>query len=123
MPHSVVHDAGPEGHVVAISGDADVTAAADLEGCMVEAVTAGARRVTIDLSEATLIDSRTIAALVRWDGKLSSVGGALPIACPNPNILRMLATIGLDQSLSIFASRGEAAANCRGASAFKPVSS
>ncbi len=109
MPHSVAHHADAPGHVIAVSGDADVGAAVDLEECLVEAVTAGARSVTIDLSGATLIDSRTIGVLVGWDERLSSAGGALKIVCPNPNILRMLETMGLDQSLSVFSSRAEAA--------------
>ena len=109
MPHSIAHDAAAPGHVIALAGDADVGAASDLEGFLVEAVTAGARQVTIDLSDATLIDSRTIAVLVDWDERLRAAGGALSIVCPNPNILRMLATMGLDQSLAIFSSRAEAA--------------
>jgi len=109
MPYSIAHDVDAPGHVIALAGDADVGAASDLEGCMVEAVTAGARRVTIDLSDATLIDSRTIAVLVGWDERLRAARGALPIVCPNPNILRMLGTMGLDQSLSIVSSREEAA--------------
>lgn len=108
MPHSIAHDASERGHEIFVSGDADVAAAPDLEECMVEAFTAGARVVTVDLSGATLIDSRTIGVLVRWDERLSSAGGVLKIICPNPNILRMLETMGLDQSLSVFSSRGEA---------------
>lgn len=113
MPYSVAHDPDAPGHVIVVSGDADVTTAADLEECMVEAVTSGARLVTVDLSEAALIDSRTIGVLVGWTERLGSAGGALPIVCPNPNIRRMFTSIGLDQSLSLVSSRGEAASVAR----------
>jgi len=99
--------------VIVVSGDADVTTAADLDECVVEAVTSGARLVTVDLSEAALIDSRTIGVLVGWTERLGSGGGALPIVCPNPNIRRMFTSIGLDQSLSLVSSRGEAASVAR----------
>jgi anti-sigma B factor antagonist len=96
--------------VIAISGDADVGAALDLEQRLEELARTGARTVTVDLSGATLIDSRTMGVLVGWDERLRSQSGALPIVCPNPNVLRMLATMGLDQSLAIYPSHAEAAA-------------
>ena len=110
MPHSIVQYDGKLGPVIAISGDADVRAAIDLKERIEEAVTAGARSVTIDLSGATLVDSRTIGVLVSWDERLRSESGALAIVCPNPNILRMFASMGLDRSLSLYPSHGEAAA-------------
>lgn len=110
MPYSIAQYANKLGPVIAISGDSDVTAAVDLDERMKAALTAGARTATIDLSGATLIDSRTIGVLVGWDERLRSASGALSIVCPNPNILRMLASMGLDQSLSIYPSHGEAAA-------------
>ncbi len=113
MPHTIAEYANNLGPIIAISGDADVTAALALEECLVGTVAAGERRVTIDLSAATLIDSRTIGVLVGGDERMRSLGGALSIVCPNPNILRMLATMGLDQSLSIYRSHGEAAAASR----------
>ena len=113
MPHSIADYANNLGPVIAISGDADVAAALDLEERLAGAVTTGARSVTIDLSAATLIDSRTIGVLIGWDERLRAAGGAFFVICPNPNILRMLATMGLDQSLSIYASHAEAAAAAR----------
>ena len=110
MPHSITDYANERGPVIAIAGDADVGAALALEERLAEAVTGGARIVTIDLSGATLIDSRTIGVLVGWEERLRSAGGLLPIVCPNPNILRMLETMGLDQSLSIYASHTDEAA-------------
>ena len=109
MHYSIEHDVDAPGHVIVISGDADFAAASELEGWMVEAVTSGARVVTIDLSEVTLVDSRTIGMLVGWTERLEAAHGALPIVCTNPNVLRMFSSIGLDQSLSIFDSRSEAA--------------
>ena len=47
--------------------------------------------------------------LVGWTERLEAAHGALPIVCTNPNVLRMFSSIGLDQSLSIFDSRSEAA--------------
>lgn len=110
MPHSIAQYADKLGPVIAISGDADVGAAVDLEKRIEDAISGGARTVTIDLSGATLVDSRTIGVLVGWDERLRSEKGALPIVCPNPNILRMLGAMGLDQSLAIYPSRAEAVA-------------
>ena len=75
---------------------------------MTAAVAGGETSVIIDLSDATLVDSRTIAVLVEWTEKLSSRDGSLGIICTNANILRLLARIGLDRTLAVYPNRDEA---------------
>lgn len=109
MPYSIHSEPDPHGPLIVLAGDADLTAAADLDEMVIGAVANAERLVTVDLSDATLIDSRTIAVLVEWTEKLSSTGGKLQIICADPNILRLLARIGLDRTLNVVASREEAA--------------
>ena len=108
MPYSIRSEPGPDGRLIVLSGDADLTAAAELQEMVTAAASEGDKTVTIDLSDATLIDSRTISVLVEWTESLSSAGGRLQVICSNPNILRLLARIGLDRTLRVFATRDEA---------------
>ncbi len=108
MPYSIQPEPDPHGAVIAVTGEADVLAAEELKGVIGAAAEAGHGTVTIDLSDATLVDSRTIGVLVDWTGRLSAAGGGLQLVCDNPNILRLLARIGLDRTLAVFPSREEA---------------
>lgn len=108
MPYSIQLEPGPQGSFIVLAGDADLSAASDLEEMVTAAVAGGERAVIVDLTDATLIDSRTIAVLVQWTEKLATAGGSLRIVCANPNILRLLARIGLDRTLTVFPNRDEA---------------
>jgi anti-anti-sigma factor len=107
LAYSIQSEPDPNGPLISLAGDADLGAAADLEEMVIGAVANGERSIRVDLSEATLIDSRTIAVLVEWTEKLSEAKGSLRVICSNPNILRLLARIGLDRTLTVVATREE----------------
>ena len=108
MPYSIQPEPDPHGSVIAVAGEADVLAAGELKELLGAAAEAGNETVTIDLSEATLVDSRTIGVLVDWTGRLADAGGSLKIVCDNPNVLRLFTRIGLDRTLALFPTREEA---------------
>jgi anti-sigma B factor antagonist len=95
--------------VVAVEGDADLNSAGALHAAIEEA-SRESDVVIIDLSGATLIDSRTIGVLASWVQKRRDDGARMPIVCAEPNIRRLFATIGLEGEFEFFASR-EAALN------------
>jgi anti-anti-sigma factor len=90
--------------VVVVTGDADLTAAGALGDALSEAA-ATTDRVVVDLSGATLIDSRTIGTLANWATELSARGGGLMIVCADPEILRLFRTIGLESSFDFYPDR------------------
>ena len=96
----------PGGRVVAIAGDADVSAAGEVDAAIERA--SGDGHVVVDLTEATLIDSRTIGVLMGWTRKLQADGAKLPIATDDPDLLRVFVTIGLEREFDFFPSRAAA---------------
>ncbi len=62
-------------------------------------------RVLVDLDRATLVDSRIIAVLAAWTGRLRAQGGSLPIICSNPNIHRIFELMGLDREFEFVRTR------------------
>jgi anti-sigma B factor antagonist len=114
MTHSISSDADPAGHVVAVSGEADATAAPALDDAVQAAVRAvleaGAERtIIIDLTETTFIDSRTIGVLATWVEELGAKGWRVPIVCTDSNLLRLFGLIGLEQTFDFFPTRAAAA--------------
>ena len=102
MSGSVENHQGPGGRpLIRVEGDADVTVAPALDEAIEEAA-AGQSVVIVDLSEATLIDSRTIGVLANWVEKLRAAGGDLPLVGASADILRLFRTIGLEGSFNFF---------------------
>ena len=115
MSHSIHSEPHPDGHVIAIAGEADAAASPALDdalrGAVVEvaAVDSG-RTIIVDLSEASFVDSRTIGVLVNWVGQLAEKGWRMPIVCSDPNMLRLFGMIGLQQTFDFFETREAASA-------------
>lgn len=89
--------------MVAIAGDADVSSADGLNAAIEEAT--GNGPIVIDLSEATLVDSRTIGVLAGWHKTLRLTDGGLRLVATDPDLLRLFATIGLEREFEFFPSR------------------
>ena len=105
MPYVVRQEVDEIGTVVSVQGDADASAASEL----LRVITGlDASTVVVDLSEATLIDSRTIAVLVDRTEHLRAAAGDLIVVCADRNILRLFRRIGLDSELTIVDSRAAA---------------
>ena len=95
--HVVAGDAGP---VVMLSGEADITTVKQLEDALDAQITAGARILTVDLSELRFADSATIGALVRAARTLKASGGRLDLTNPSPAVAQMLALLGIVESMT-----------------------
>lgn len=86
-----------------IEGDADVSSADDLDAAIREA--SGNGPIVVDLSDATLIDSRTIGVLAGWHKTLRLTDGGLRLVADDPDLLRIFATIGLEREFEFHPSR------------------
>ena len=73
---------------VVVAGEADLYTAPELKEALIGAIEGGARRVLLDLSSSTFIDSTTLGVLHRRRSPARPAGGELAIACPDPNIRR-----------------------------------
>ena len=98
----------PDVQVIAVAGEADLTAVPHLEEAL--RIASGKTKVVIvDLTETTFIDSPTIGVLVNWTERLQASESRLTIVCTNSDLLRIFRQIGLDQTLQIVDSRPPAA--------------
>ena len=96
--------AGASGPVIALSGEADVSSAAQLSELITAQLSGGTRNLTIDASGLSFADSMSIRMLVLAAKTLRERGGGLVLLRPQRPVTRILTLIGADQMITI---RGE----------------
>jgi anti-sigma B factor antagonist len=92
---------GETGSVLMLSGEADLTTAAELTDALTAQLATGARHLTVDLSRLRFADSAVIRALVLADRMLKNRGGGLALADPQPGVARALSLLGVDQAIEV----------------------
>ncbi len=97
-----------ETHVIELGGEVDLYTAPEFKERMVQVIDAGRRRLVVDLSRASFIDSTTLGVLVGGVKRLRDVDGSLVIVCSDPSILKIFEITGLDRIFPIHASQEEA---------------
>jgi anti-anti-sigma factor len=97
--------------VLVAGGELDYAASPQLKERLTETIDAGMRRLVLDLSMATFIDSTAIGVLVGAVMRLHELGGgALTIVCAEENrrVLRIFEIAGVDSLIALHRSREEA---------------
>lgn len=107
MTVSIQSVAIPQGQVIAIGVEADGSVSHRLDATIGDAVRAVVgdgreRRILVDVSDLTFIDSKTIGVLLGWAKDLSRRGWKMPIVGANSNLLRLFGLVGLDSSFAFF---------------------
>ena len=97
-------------HVIELGGEVDLYTAPEFKERMVELIESGKKRIVVDLSQATFIDSPTLGVLVGGVKRLRPAGGSLAIVCADQNICKIFEITGLDRVFPIHGSREEALA-------------
>ena len=82
-------------------GEVDVFTAPLLRERLVELVEGGARRLIVDLSEVSFLDSTGLAVLVGVWQRMRNHDGFFAVAAANERIERVLRTTRLDESLKL----------------------
>jgi anti-sigma B factor antagonist len=100
---------------VAVAGEVDLYTAPSLKQALADTIDQGGRRVLVDLSRATFIDSTTLGVLMGAVKRLRPAGGELAIACSDPNIRKIFAITLLDRIFNIFDSTAEGVEHLRAA--------
>jgi anti-anti-sigma factor len=93
--------AGPSGPVIVLSGEADLTSAAELNALLSGQLSDGTRDLTIDVSGLRYADSATVRTLVLAARTLKERGASLVLLRPQPPVARILTLLGADQMLAI----------------------
>lgn len=104
-------DSGGELVVMVASGELDYQASPDLRERIASHIDAGNRRLVIDISTVTFIDSTAIGVLVGAASKLQDAGGgSLAVVCADENerVLRIFDIAGVDSVITLYSSRAQA---------------
>jgi anti-anti-sigma factor len=100
MLHAAV-TAGPSGPVIALSGEADLTTAAELKQILAAQLDGGTLCLTVDLSGLRFADSAAIMELIRAHRAITQRGGTLELARPQPTVARVLSLLGVDRVITV----------------------
>ena len=96
--------------VIDLKGEVDLYTAPEFKERMVALIEDGKKRIVVDLSAATFIDSTTLGVLVGGVKRLRPTGGTLALVCTDQNITKIFEITGLDRVFPIHPSRDEALA-------------
>jgi anti-sigma B factor antagonist len=106
---AIIEQGSEAGHyVIAARGEIDLFTAPELKQVITEVIENGERRVAIDLSEVSFLDSTALGVLSGAVKRLRSRGGALAVVNTDSSIAKTFEITGLDQIFTIVASRTEA---------------
>jgi anti-sigma B factor antagonist len=95
--------------VISVEGDLDLSTAPRLKWMLVDALEVGHRRLVVDLSRATFMDSTALGVLVAIWRKLES-GERLIVVCTRPDVLKIFEYAGMDGAFAIFPTLDDALA-------------
>ena len=99
-----------ETQVIELGGEIDLYTAPEFKERMVALIEDGKKRIVVDLSAATFIDSTTLGVLVGGVKRLRPTGGTLALVCTDQNITKIFEITCLDRVFPIHPSRDEALA-------------
>jgi anti-sigma B factor antagonist len=92
---------GEHGPVLMLSGEADLTTAAELSDALTAQLASGTPHLTVDVSRLQFADSAVIRALVLANRTLKARGGGLELVRPQPVVARALSLLGVDQVIEV----------------------
>ena len=106
-----VEDAGPDVAILVVGGEVDYEVSPQLKAHMMRALKAGRRRLILDLTDVTFIDSTAIGVLAGAVEKLDETGGgSLSVVSTHEKVMQIFEITGLDSVITLHASREEALA-------------
>ena len=102
---------GEQAHVIALGGEVDLYTAPEFKQQLLHVIGEGSKKVIVDFSNTTFIDSTTLGVLVGGVKRLRTNEGQLSLVCSDRNITKIFEITGLDRVFTIYATREEALAS------------
>ncbi len=99
---------GGDDYVISLAGEVDLYTAPEFKQQLLDVISRGGRRVIVDFSNTTFIDSTTLGVLVGGVKRLRANDGELSLVCSDRNITKIFEITGLDRVFTIHATREEA---------------
>jgi anti-sigma B factor antagonist len=106
-PLSIQEESARDGIVLVLSGDADLHGAPDLRDRLAEAISNGAARIVVDLSDVSFIDSMALGVLLGAQQRLRVLDGDLRLVVGSPDLRRIFELSLLDHVFALDRTRGE----------------
>ena len=97
--------------VISLDGEVDLFTSQTLRDQLHDAIAADNKKIVIDLSYVTFIDSTMLGILVQGNRRLRPLGGVVGIVCPDPNIAKVFSITALDRLFRMYGSRADALAD------------
>jgi anti-sigma B factor antagonist len=110
------HEIDGETHVIEVDGQIDLYSAPEFKERTLGVIERGTRRVVVDLSGVTFMDSTGLSVLIGAFKRLRLLDGRLTIVVADDDIRRIFEVTGLDGSFTLCRSREEALEALAGAS-------
>ncbi len=96
--------------IVSLSGEVDIFTAPQFKESLLEVLDDGVRRLVVDLSEVTFIDSTALGVLIGGVRRVHAADGTMAIVVATRPVERVLSVTGLDRVFSMYPTRDEAIA-------------
>ncbi|MGZ4399782.1 MAG: STAS domain-containing protein [Gaiellaceae bacterium] len=93
--------------LVTVAGACDISNARLIEKRLLGTIDHGCRRLVVDLTEASCVDSSTVRALLRASLEMEAVSGRICLV-HDARLARLLALVGVGNAFSFAGSRSEA---------------
>ncbi|GAC1319058.1 MAG: hypothetical protein NVSMB25_09300 [Thermoleophilaceae bacterium] len=90
-----------DGIRVALSGELDISSAADVENRLLDVERGQPSRIYLDLREVSFIDSTGLSMIINADGRARKAGRRLTIVSGDGTPRRILRTVGLEDRLDL----------------------
>jgi anti-anti-sigma factor len=100
--------AGPAYTLVTLAGECDLHTGRQLRDVLTSEVSRGARRMILDLSGLTFMDSTGMQVLLSVRTVLTVRNGTLSVVAPQPVVARILELTGADQYIAVYGSLEDA---------------
>ena len=96
--------------LVTATGEIDAATAHSLQEAVLTALDGGHRRVLLDFTHVTFIDSTGLGVLVTSHRRAQSLGARFAVVHPTSHTRKLIRVLGLDQVLSVYDTADEALA-------------
>jgi anti-anti-sigma factor len=98
--------------VVTAAGEIDLETATEFHQALEKGIDTGARRVIVDLTAVSFIDSTALSVMVKGAKRLDARDAALDVVCPEGHVYRIIEITGLHEVLTIHPHRAAALQGC-----------
>jgi anti-sigma B factor antagonist len=106
-----VEDADPGLAVLVVGGEVDYEVSPQLKARLMKAIKAGTRRLVLDLTDVSFIDSTAIGVIASAVERLDEMGGgSVAVVSTHEKVMQIFEITGLDNVLTVHSTREDALA-------------